>query len=190
MRLLIALLAAAVLAGSPAPARAEQFGLKFLPDNYFRPIGHKNYHIYDGALFSARHGVDATQNVTVVALITHSGKDGTLLPKAWDRYAADWTPLALGGAFGGRSANFNFGPIFNVAPPVANAAIDLLELVAPDKFANAKSFLRPPQKDGVDLTFSYGFMVNAEILRNGTFLPFNQWWTEPLRPYAGGALHF
>lgn len=173
----LALLACLVLPASRAQAA------------YFRLIGPGNWGMYDGALFSTR-GIEKTQNTTLVPIVTHSTKDGSILPQAWQDagYAEAWTPFALGGSEGGQNATLNFGPILNIGP-VLQAF--LLNNVIPNSAVNLRSHLTPtPGSAGFDVTFAFGAMLNAAAVQHGVLLPINRWWDEPVKFYAGPKLRF
>lgn len=167
-----------------------------LPDrikpNYFRFVGPGNYHVYDGALFSAK-GLSGTQNATVLALVTHSPADGSLLPPAWTNagYAETWAPLVIGGCYGNGQASLNPGTLINIGPQLQAALLNGMNYLAPDAFPNAKTFLINQAKPGAtDITFAFGILPSAQVIQHGTFMPFNKWWGDPVRYYAGPALHF
>lgn len=164
-----------------------------LPPNYFRALGPDNYHLYDGALFSSKGGLGATQNTTVLAIFTHSPKDGSLLPQYWvdNGYAEAWTPFVLGGSEGGGNATINFGPLANFGPLFQSAILNGLNALAPTAFPNAKSFLISQKESGkADITFSFGVMLNAALVQNGHFVNIKTAFADPVRYFAGPALHF
>ncbi len=160
---------------------------------YFRLVGKDNYHVYDGALFSAKGGLDATQNTTVLALATHSTADGSILPDSWVKagYAETWTPFVIGGSEGGGHGTLNFGPLVNVGPQIQQLIFDVLSTVAPDAFPNAKTFLVNNKASGkADITFSAGVMLNCDLVQNGHFVNAKAAFADPVRYFAGPALHF
>lgn len=155
---------------------------------YFRFLGKGNWNVGEGASFSAK-GLAQTQNVTMLAIITHSTADGSILPQAWvDAGWADaWTPLSVGFGFGGGSTDARLGCSANVSPTARNLAIKGL------------GFLHSPTAKGLkelfesmpdNLTFAFGPGLGAQIIHNGVIQPLNKWWGDPVRYDFMAAWHF
>lgn len=160
--------------------------------DYFQFAGPGNYHIYDGALFSGK-GLSKTQNGTVIAVVTHSPANGSLLPDSWVNagYAETWAPLVIGGGFGNGTGNVTFGPLVNIGPQVQALVLNALNYFAPASLPNAKTFLTNQAKPGaVDLTFAFGILPNLVPIQDGHFVNLKTALIDPARYYAGPALHF
>lgn len=181
-------LLAALLLALSIPVHASLFpGYK---SDYFQFVGPNNYHVYDGALFSAK-GLQETQNGTVVALITHSPTNGSLLPRSWQNagYAETWAPLVTG--YGNGTGNVIFGPLVNIGPQFQSLVLAGLNYLAPNAFPNAKTFLtNQAQKGAVDITFSFGLLPNIEPIQGGHLVNLKAAFADPVRYFAGPALHF
>lgn len=179
-------LVAAIIATTVAIAAPAKAG------PYIRVIGQDNYHLYNGALFTAKGGLSQTQNTTVIALLTHSTRDGSLLPKAWAEagYGETWAPMVIGGSMGAGRATINAGPLVNVGPQIQRGAVALLNLVTPDHLNNLKAILTPAKDAKIDVTFSFGAMLNFEWVQNGHFVNLKTGLRDPLRYFAGPAMHF
>lgn len=88
---------------------------------YFRPIDPNHPQVGAGFLISPKDPIK-TMAVSDLALITHSTKDGTIIPDNWQSLIPpeSWVPLqiGLGGSFTG-SATIAPGMSANLAPIVA-----------------------------------------------------------------------
>ena len=145
---------------------------------YFRFAGAGNWNLSEGVSFSHRD-LSKTQNITMLALITHSDKDGSILPQAWvdAGWANDWTPLSVG--FGcGQNTSGKLGSSANISPAARTLVISVLKKMhKPTADGLAGLFESMP----ANLSFAFGPELNAEIIQNGRFMPMNQWWNDPLR---------
>lgn len=88
---------------------------------YFRPIDPNHPQVGAGFLISPKDPIK-TMAVSDLALITHSTKDGTIIPDSWQGIIPpeSWVPLqvGLGGSFSG-SATIAPGASANLAPIIA-----------------------------------------------------------------------
>lgn len=152
--------------------------VKSMASPYFRFAGQGNWNLSEGVSFSHRD-LAKTQNVTMLALITHSEADGSILPQAWvdAGWANAWTPLSVG--FGcGQSTSGKLGSSANMSPAMRTLAIKVLEKMhKPTADGLAGLFKAMPE----NLTFAFGPELNAEVIQDGRFMPMNQWWNDPLR---------
>ncbi len=155
---------------------------------YFRFLGQRNWNVGEGPSFSAK-GLAQTQNVTMLALITHSTADGSILPQSWvDAGLADsWTPLSVGFGFGGGTTDVRLGCSANVSPMARNLIIKSLGYMhGPTARSLEGLFKAMPD----NLTFAFGPGLGAQVIRNGVFQPINKWWDDPVRYDFLAAWHF
>ncbi len=95
---------------------------------------------------------------TSLAIVTHSPKDGCLLPGI---SCEDWSPLALDYSANGGQILFGLGPSANLAPMIRQAAASGIMAVWGDKYVTANniaSALQPSQRD-LDIAFGPKWMV-------------------------------
>lgn len=113
---------------------------------YFRPIDLSHPQLVAGALL-APEDLGSTEVASLLPLITHSPKDGCLLPSI---VCEDWTPLAIGGSMNAGNATLDVAPLANVLPWVQTAAL----AITPDSWSVTRRML----SSNVDhsLTFSAG----------------------------------
>jgi hypothetical protein len=157
---------------------------------YLRLIGPDNYQVADGALFSSK-GINQVQNAAVLGLITHSTKDGSLLPLWLQKYVApeDWM-IGVSVNSGGGNTTADLGLIFNITPQLQGWGLSVLNYLAPNSLGNLKSFLQTAGTTYPDLNIAIGPMLNLAAIQNGTIEPFDKWALDPLRFFAGGSLKF
>ncbi len=116
---------------------------------YFRPIDLAHIQQSGGVYY----GTDGRgQAGTAVALITHSTKDGCLLPSV---VCEDWSPLTFGGTFTGPNKLLAIGPSFNLAPLIKAGGLGLLNSVTkPETLSGVKEALASPHSDAIKLALS------------------------------------
>jgi hypothetical protein len=156
---------------------------------YLRLIGPDNYQVSQGALFSSKN-INLTQESTVIGLVTHSTKDGSILPAWLQQYVApeDW---AIGTAvnYGGGNGSAAIGMVINVSPQLQQWGVTALNYLAPNSMSNVKSFLQTAFSQP-DISVAIGPMLNLEAIQNGTVVPFNRWALDPVRYFAGASWKF
>ena len=135
---------------------AVLFGIGFLAGvaqaGYFRVLDIAHPQVNSG--FSI-HG-DVSKPTTMLALITHSPKDGYFLIPG-----VDWTPLAVGGGFKAGAFHVSAGPSLNLLPAVQGILGAVVDGITPaDKYLNLKSILKSGQTSSGDIVGALG--VNAE----------------------------
>lgn len=137
------LLAASLLAAVSAPAAARP---------YFRLLDLSKPQTSVGAFIDPAD-VKETLAGSAVAVITHSPKDGCLLPRL---ACVDWTPFGMGYAAGGGHHRLTVGPSANLAPMVKAGLYGLLERFSnPDRYLGLKSTLAPV-RSGRDFSVAFG----------------------------------
>lgn len=145
---------------------------------YFRPIDLAHPRISAGAYVDPiTPGQSAVGSA--LALVTHSTKDGCLLPTI---VCEDWTPMAVGFSVNGGHALFGIGPSFNLAPLVKSALLSAVNAVtAEDTYKGLKSSLGSEPITGPDVTMSFGpaWVISPTENYKGYF-----------RIFAGGAWRF
>lgn len=111
---------------------------------------------------------------TAVALITHSTKDGCLLPSV---ICEDWAPLTTGFSVNAGKLLWNIGPVANIAPWVQTGLSKLPHMgwIAPDPQAAT--------------SISFGPQLNVNPVAHGVVLPVNQW-APRFIVFTGGIMHF
>ncbi len=138
---------------------------------YFRPID--TSHVYQSVGASVDPKTPGqTCFISEIALITHSPKDGCLLPSI---VCEDWSPLMIG-------PSYNAGRFAVVLGPVAN--------VAPFVYAGISRVLGidyKPSDTGTSIAFGPQLWINP--LRDGVCQPFNKWMPAG-RVFVGAALKF
>ena len=119
---------------------------------YFRLLDLRKPQVSAGAFLDPQD-VSQTSVGSVLAVITHSPKDGCFLPRI---ACVDWTPLGLGYSAGGGHHRLTLGPSANLAPIVKAALYRaLLNLSQSDRYAGLKSTLSPSRSE-TDLTVAFG----------------------------------
>jgi hypothetical protein len=157
--ILKSILLALILAGcGSAPAFASP---------YFRVIGDV-YSVENVAVFNPNAGIGATQDAALVNVVTHSTKDGCLLPSI---VCEDWSLLSVGGAFTGPNKLALFGSQYNLEPLFQAGAYGLLNAFTPSSSLTAlKSFLSTPVSSAVTLSIGAFWGVSPEQNWKGYFL--------------------
>lgn len=123
---------------------------------YFRLIDVSRPQVIAGAFYDPANG-KGTQAGSAVALITHSPKDGCLLPAI---VCEDWSPLIIGGTFTGPNKLFAIGPSFNLAPLVNGGLLALLNKVTNDGYANElKALLSSSSSQNLKLSLSVTYAL-------------------------------
>ena len=113
---------------------------------YFRLIDPSHPAPVLGALVDPIH-IGNTSAASLLPLVTHSPKDGCLLPSI---VCEDWTPLAIGGSMNAGKLTFDVAPLANVVPWIQNAAL----AIVPAKWQGLVNVLTPSGPQSV--TFSCG----------------------------------
>lgn len=149
---------------------------------YFRFAGSESKGPFSGGWDVDAGDISAFSNgeqygVTDVALITHSTKDGTIIPQSWQKYIApeDWVPLQIGGggSFQG-SAIINFGSSVNLAPQVFTPLFNALGSSKP--WVNQlRSVLTEGYSKNQGLSIAAGPSWYALPVINGTVEPLDKW---------------
>jgi hypothetical protein len=112
-----------------------------------------------------------TEAASLIPILTHSPKDGCLLPSV---VCEEWTPLALGASMNAGKITLDVAPLANVLPWFQKAAI----AVTPAKWQGLIGVLSPSQDKSV--TFSAGPVWQYRQLTNKGYF----------RVFTGLALHF
>ena len=145
---------------------------------YFRPIDPAHPQLNAGAYVD----VEAPGNTsfgTVVALVTHSTRDGCALPTI---ICEDWTPLAAGFAVNGGKFLFGIGPSVHLAPIIkAGLFKALVASTADESYSGLKNSLSSVSMKGPDLTMSMGPAYVLSPTEN---------WKGYFRVFAGGMWKF
>lgn len=137
---------------SPVPALASP---------YFRPIDPQHPQPIVGAAVNPAKLADS-RAVTLLPIITHSPKDGCLMPSI---VCEDWTPLAVGASLNAGKLTFDVAPLANILPWVQNG----LDAVLPAGWTATRKILAPTPDAPV--TFAAGPMWEYRQLENkGYFL--------------------
>lgn len=153
---------------------------------YFRLIDPANPHKVVGAFIDPIN-TENTSAGSAVALVTHSTRDGCLLPSV---ICEDWSPALAGLSYNAGRFQFNIGPAVNLTPIAKQAVLGLLNLVTKSETAQGvKSILGSQPISGPDLSFSFGPALNVAPIQRGIILPLNEW-RGKFRIFAGAALKF
>ena len=123
---------------------------------YFRPLNYSAPVTVAGAMIDPT-GLGNSQGAVLLPLITHSPKDGCLLPSV---VCEDWTPLAVGGALNAGKLTFEVAPLANVAP----WAVSGLLAVVPETWTGLRNILTGNSDSNV--TFSGGPALQYSQLTN------------------------
>ena len=113
------------------------------------------------------HG-DVTKPTTMLAMVTHSPKDGYFLIPG-----VNWTPLAVGGGFTpGGSFHVAAGPSLNLLPVVQNILGAVVDGITPaDKYLNLKSILKTGETDSGDIVGSLGINLEYDFTGKALTVP-------------------
>ena len=123
---------------------------------YFRPLNYQHPVTVAGALLDPT-GLGNSEGAALVPLVTHSPKDGCLLPSV---VCEDWSPVAVGGSLNEGKLTFDVAPIANVAP----WAVRGLQAVVPTSWSGLQEILAETGTGNV--TFSAGPVWQYSQLRN------------------------
>ncbi len=152
-------------------------GLGILPPTvamatpYFRPLDVRHPQPVAGALL-ALEAPGESSAAALLPLLTHSPKDGCLLP---DVVCEDWSPLAVGASMNAGRVTFDVAPIANVLPWMAAAG----RAVIPSGWGGLRSVV-DYNPAGDTLTFSAGPVWEYRQVTNKGYY----------RTFLGLALHF
>lgn len=124
-----------------------------------------------GALIDPWHLGDS-EAASLLPLVTHSPKDGCLLPNV---VCEDWSPLAIGASMNAGKITFDIGPVANVLPWMQKAGL----AVVPAGWTGVRSVLNY-DGSGDALTFSAGPMFQYRQIENKGYF----------KVFSGLALHF
>ncbi len=127
---------------------------------YFRLIDPAHPQPVVGALVDPVH-LGNTGASSLLPLVTHSPKDGCLLPSV---VCESWSPLAVGGSMNAGKLTFDVGPIANVMPWAQSAAL----AVVPAKWQSLVKVLSPSADQSV--TFSAGPMFEYSQASNKGYI--------------------
>lgn len=140
---------------------------------YFRPLDISHPKFVLGALLAPENLKNSAAS-SMTPLITHSPKDGCILPSF---VCEDWTPLAIGGSMNAGKITFDVAPLFNVLPWMQSGA----RAITPSKWTGLVDALTPVQDpEAAPVTFSAGPAWEYQQATNKGFF----------RVFAGLALHF
>jgi hypothetical protein len=151
----------AVLLALPCGAQASP---------YFRPLDFSHPQPVAGALIDPRN-LGQTEVASLLPLLTHSPKDGCLMPSI---VCEDWTPLAVGLSMNAGKVTLDLAPLANVLPWMQRGVL----AVVPDKWAGLRGLLAPTPDAPV--TFSAGPAWQYRQIENKGYF----------KCFTGLALHF
>jgi len=123
---------------------------------YFRLMSHdaQGYHpqLNAGTFLDVADPTGGSTGGMSVSIITHSPKDGCLLPGI---VCEDWSPLSIGWSLGAGKNLAGIGPVLNVMPWAKSFALMALNTVAPGKAPNLRGLLAPVMdSQGLDLSMA------------------------------------
>lgn len=97
---------------------------------YFRTvIDPKGAHLFvPGAIIPLDQNIKLTEAVNLTPLVTHSTRDGCLLPAI---VCEDWSPIAVGPSINAGKVSFVVGPVINILPAFFNVIPGLGEFLSP-----------------------------------------------------------
>lgn len=137
---------------------------------YFRPLDPSHIQPVFGALL-APEDMSKSEGASLLPLITHSPKDGCMLPSV---VCEDWTPLAVGASMSAGKITLDVAPLANVLPWM----VALAEAAMPPGWHSGLAWMIPA--DGQKVTFSAGpAWEYRQVTNKGYF-----------RVFTGLALHF
>ena len=123
---------------------------------YFRLIDPSHPAPVLGALVDPTN-LGQSSAASLLPLVTHSPKDGCLLPNVM---CEDWTPLAVGGSMNAGKVTLDIAPLANVLPWFQNAAL----AITPAKWQGLINILTP--SGPAPVTFSCGPVWEYNQLAN------------------------
>lgn len=138
---------------------------------YFRLIDPAHPAPVLGALV-APTDLGESEATSLLPLLTHSPKDGCLLPQI---VCEDWTPAAVGASVNSGKITFAIAPLFNILPWMQSAG----QAVIPTGWTTARSVVEY-NSNGDLITFSAGPAWEYKQLTNKGYF----------RVFTGLALHF
>ena len=178
------LLLSPVLALTSAPCSAA-----LLPKGYFKLIDLAHPQLSAGALIDPGD-LKETLAVTDVAIVTHSNKDGSLIPQSWQSLLPpeSWVPLQVGGGGNAGSYIMNIGSSYNFIPVVKNLALKLIDKAAkPESFAGLRRALAPSTNQ--EFALAAGPSIHWDLMEHGEPLSPVRWRGE-FRWFTGAAWKF
>jgi hypothetical protein len=155
---------------------------------YFRLIDPAHPQVAAGALFDPA-GLNKTYAVTSLALITHSTKDGSIVPEKWQTYLPPeaWTPLQVGGGGTGGEYVASVGASANFLPITQTWALKGINAISkPDALTGLKDALTP-SSGSFSLAAGPAFAFIPIV--GGMMLPVSEW-KGLFRWYGGAAWKF
>jgi len=159
-----------------------------LASPYFRMINPKHPQVAAGALFDPA-GLGKTQAVTSLALVTHSTKDGSIIPEKLQPYfpPESWTPLQIGGGGNGGEYVATIGASANFLPIAQKWALHGIEKISkPESLTGLKEALVPAAGS---FSLAAGPAFAFVPIRGGVMLPVSEW-KGLFRWYGGAAWKF
>lgn len=139
---------------------------------YFRPLDLSAPRFSAGVLLDPAGGA-APAAFTSAAIVTHSPEDGCLFPSI---ACVDWSPLTIGGSFGGSRGTLGVGPSANMAPIMRAGLLLAVEKLTPDdQFLDLKDRLGVGSQSPSDVTVALGPSLAWNVIEGGTVLPINRW---------------
>jgi hypothetical protein len=139
---------------------------------YFRPLDIRHPQPVAGALIDPRN-LGQSEVASLLPLLTHSPKDGCLMPSI---VCEDWTPLAVGASINAGQVTFAAGPLANVLPWMQRAGL----AIVPERWTWARSVLDYGGDETDAVTFSAGPVWQYKQATNKGYF----------RIFTGLALHF
>lgn len=109
---------------------------------------------------------------SAVAIITHKAGEGGAVIQS---IQSDWSPLSIGGGYGGGEAFIAMGASANLSPVVKAFMLRGLDLVAAGKYANVRQLLAPKPGDGPDINIAFGPQFLFMPIEAGNAVPVNRW---------------
>lgn len=134
--------------------QAKQFGV--LPDGYLRLIDIAHPMPILGALLDPRD-LNNSEAMSLLPLVTHSTRDGCLLPSV---VCEDWAPVVGGASMNAGKITVVAGSMLNVLPWMQSGARALV----PAKWTGLVNILTPDPKSTV--TFSAGAVIEYRQITN------------------------
>lgn len=145
---------------------------------YFRLINTKEPQISAGAFIDPENPGNSSAG-TMLALITHSTRDGCALPTV---ICEDYTPLAIGFATKSGRTIFAFGPSLNLAPLVKSGLFWFVTKVTKEEnYQGVKDSLSSENLDRKDISLSFGPALAFSPIDN---------WKGFFRIFSGAAWRF
>lgn len=148
---------------------------------YFRVLDPTHPRLSLGSFFDIA-GDQKTDHGTVLALVTHSTRDGSIFKSV----QADWTLLGVGGGYGAGNGFIAAGPSANLSPVVKSLALGLVnKLTESGQYVSLKEALSPARADQ-DMTVAFGPALMVPVLRDGAWVPAGKWQPR-VRVFVGAA---